>query len=148
MPFYYFDSTALVKRYSREPGTRVVNALMTKRGRTILLGASTITEFYSGLASKAKDGELTRDDWYSVIFKFESESERGIFKFIAPSSRTFVSTKRLIIDNPHLLPVQAMHLALAVELRPLRLSVVSTDRTLLDLCRPLGLNPINPEEES
>ena len=30
MPYYYFDSTALVKRYSMERGTRVVNKLMVK----------------------------------------------------------------------------------------------------------------------
>ena len=147
MPFYYFDSTALIKRYSREPGTQVVNALMTKRGRTIVIGTTAITEFYAALACKAKDGELTRDDWYSVIYKFEAESDRGIFKYIGPTGRTFVSTKRLLMDYPHLRPAQAVHLALAVEMRPLRLSVVTTDKQLLELCRPFGLNPINPEED-
>ncbi len=148
MPYYFFDSTALVKRYSREPGTRVVNALMTKRGRTILVGTPAITEFYSGLAAKAKDGELTRDDWYSLIYKFESEAERGLFHFITPTSGTFLSTKRLLIEHPHLGPAQALHLAMAVELRPLRMSVVTTDTTLLELCRPYGLTPINPEADS
>ena len=147
MPFYYFDSTALIKRYSRERGTRAVNALMTKRGRTVILGTPTIPEVYSALAVKAKEGELTRDDWYSMIYKFESESDRGLFNYLAPGSRTYISTKRLTIDYPHLRAPQLVHLALAIELKPLRLSVVSTDRQLLELCRPFGLNAINPEDD-
>ena len=58
MPFYYFDTTALVKRYSRERGTRTVNALLVKRGKTVILGTSSITELYSVFAVKAREGEL------------------------------------------------------------------------------------------
>jgi hypothetical protein len=148
MPFYYFDTTALVKRYSRERGTRVVNLLCSKRGRTVILATPTITELYATLALKSREGELTRDDWYSVLFKFEAEADRGLFNFISPSSQTFLTTKRLIIEHPALKTVQAMHLALALELRPLRLSVISSDPHLLEFCRPLGLNSINPEEDA
>lgn len=147
MPFYYFDTTALVKRYSRERGTRTVNALLVKRGKTVILGTSSITELYSVFAEKAREGELTRDDWYSVIYKFEAESDRGLFHYVAPSSRTFVATKRLILEYPFLRASQAIHLALAVELKPLRLSLVSSDRQLLELCRPHGIKPINPEDD-
>ncbi len=147
MPFYYFDTTALVKRYSRERGTRTVNALLVKRGKTVILGTSSITELYSVFAVKAREGELTRDDWYSVIYKFEAESNRGLFHYVAPSSRTFVATKRLILEYPFLRASQAIHLALAVELKPLRLSLVSSDRQLLELCRPHGIKPINPEDD-
>jgi hypothetical protein len=147
MPFYYFDSTALVKRYSRERGTRIVNVLCSKRGRTIILATPTITELFSILALKSREGELTRDDWYSVLFKFEAESERGLFNYISPSSQTYLATKRLILEHPSLKAAQATHLALALELRPLRLSVVTSDRQMLELCRPLGLNSINPEDD-
>ena len=147
MAFFYFDSTALVKRYSRERGTRTVNALFTKRDRKIILGLLSLTEFFSAVALKARQGELTRDDWYSVVLKFEAESDRGLFHYVAPSTETFITTKQLIIDNPLLRASQALHLALAMELRPLRLFVVSSDRQILDLCRPLGLKAINPEDD-
>lgn len=147
MAFYYFDSTALVKRYTRELGSRKVNALMSKRGRTVILATAAIADLYSAVALKARAGELTRDDWYSVLVKFESESARGLFHFVAPSPRTFVAIKHLILEYPFLRAPQALHLALAVELRPLRLSVVSSDQQLLQLCRPLGVTPVNPEED-
>ncbi|HKW86401.1 MAG TPA: type II toxin-antitoxin system VapC family toxin [Nitrospiraceae bacterium] len=146
MPFYYFDSTALVKRYSRERGTSLVNKLLAKRGKTAILPASAISDLYAVLAVKALQGELTRDDWYSVIFKFETESARGLFHYVAPTNRTFVSTKQLLLDYPSLRSSQATHLALALELKPLRLSIVSSDRQLLELCRPFGITPINPED--
>ena len=69
MPFYYFDSTALVKRYSAERGSRMVNGLLAKRGRVALISTPSLNEFYSVLANQAKQGDLTRDDWYSVVFK-------------------------------------------------------------------------------
>ncbi len=147
MPYYYFDSTALVKRYSRERGSRVVNTLMTKREKTIIIGGPTITEFYAVFALKAREGQLTRDDWYSVLFKFEAEALRGVYRFAIPTSETFTETRQLLLDHPHLRAPQAVHLMLAHEFRSLRLSVVSTDRQILDMCKPLGMNPINPEDE-
>lgn len=147
MPVYYFDTSALVKRYSRERGTKTVNALLAKRGRLAILGSVAIPEFYAALALKARLGELTRDDWYSVLFKFEAESDRGLFQFVTPSSRTFLATKQFILDYPFLRSAQAIHLVLAQELRPLRLSFVSSDRQALELCRPFGITPINPEDD-
>ena len=147
MPVYYFDTSALVKRYSRERGTKTVNALLAKRGRLAILGSVAIPEFYAALALKARLGELTRDDWYSVLFKFESESDRGLFQFVTPSSRTYLATKQFILDYPFLRSAQALHLVLAQELRPLRLSFVSSDRQALELCRPFGITPINPEDD-
>jgi predicted nucleic acid-binding protein len=147
MPIYYFDSSALAKRYSRERGTRLVNQLLAKRGKTAIVGTMAVPEFYSALATKARQGELTRDDWYSVIYKFEAECERGLFRFISPTIQTYAVTKQFILDHPDLRSSQALHLMLAYELRPLRLSLVSSDRFLLDLCRPLGMTPINPEDD-
>jgi len=147
MPVYYIDTSALVKRYSRERGTKTVNTLLAKRGRLAILGSVAIPEFYAALALKARQGELTRDDWYSVLFKFESEADRGLYQFITPSSRTFLTTKQLILEYPFLRSTQAIHLALAQELRPLRLSFVSSDQQILELCRSFGMVPINPEDD-
>ncbi len=146
MPFYYFDSTALVKRYSAERGSRMVNGLLAKRGRVALVSTPTLNEFYSVLANQAKQGDLTRDDWYSVVFKFEVESDRGMFNFISPNNQTYLSAKELNMEFPSLRSAQAIHLALALELKPLRLSMVSADKALLETCRPLGIKPINPED--
>ncbi|MFI5224515.1 MAG: hypothetical protein ACHQX3_09810, partial [Nitrospirales bacterium] len=75
MPYYYFDSTALVKRYSMERGTRIIARLMVKRSKVAILPTWSVTDFYTAFANRAHHGEITRDDCYSVIHKFEKESQ-------------------------------------------------------------------------
>ena len=58
MPYYYFDSTALVKRYSMERGTRIVNKLMVKRGKVAILPTWTVTELYSAFSNRAQQGDI------------------------------------------------------------------------------------------
>lgn len=147
MPYYYFDSTALVKRYSMERGTRIVNKLMVKRGKVAIIPTWTVTDLYSVFSNRAQIGEITRDDCYSVLYKFEVESRQGLYQFIAPTMETYLATKELVLEYPFLKSPQAMHLAMAMELKPLRLTVVSADMQLLSACRPLGLHIINPEED-
>lgn len=147
MPYYYFDSTALVKRYSMERGTRIVNRLMVKRGKVAIIPTWTVTEFYASFCNRTQQGELTRDDCYSVIHKFERESVQGLFHFISPTMHTYLATKELAMEYPSLRTMQVMHLALALELKPLRLTVVSADAPLLLASKAAGLHIVNPEEE-
>jgi hypothetical protein len=147
MPYYYFDSTALVKRYSMERGTRIVNKLMVKRGKVAIIPTWTVTEMFSSFSNRAQQGEITRDDCYSVIHKFEKESMQGLFTFIAPTMDTYLATKELVMEYPFLRAQQVMHLALGLELKPLRLTVVSADSQLLAASKSAGLHIINPEED-
>jgi hypothetical protein len=147
MPYYYFDSTALVKRYNMERGTRVVNKLMVKRGKVAVLPTWTVTDFYSVLSNRAQAGDITRDDCYSVIYKFEIESQQGLYQFLSPTMQTYLATKELALEYPSLRSPQVLHLALALELKPLRLTVVSADTELLTASRSAGLHIINPEDD-
>ncbi|MDF0651510.1 MAG: type II toxin-antitoxin system VapC family toxin [Nitrospira sp.] len=147
MPYYYFDSTALIKRYSMERGTRIVNKLMVKRGKVAIVPTWTVTDFYSILCARAHEGQITRDDCYSVLYKFEIESKQGLYRFIAPRMETYLATKELVLEYPSLRSPQVMHLALALELKPLRLTVVSADSQLLAASKTAGLHIINPTED-
>ena len=147
MPYYYFDSTALVKRYSMERGTRIINRLMVKRSKVAILPTWSVTDFYTVLTNRAHHGEITRDDCYSVIHKFERESQEGLYSFVAPTMQTYLATKELALEYPSLRTPQVLHLAMALELKPLRLTVVSADAPLLEACRSAGLHIINPEDD-
>ncbi len=147
MPYYYFDSTALVKRYSMERGTRIVNKLMVKRGKLAIVPTWSVTDFYAILSTRAQEGQITRDDCYSVLYKFEIESKEGLYQFIAPTMQTYLATKELVLEYPFLRSPQVMHLALAFELKPLRLTVVSADTQLLAASKAVGLHILNPEED-
>jgi hypothetical protein len=147
MPYYYFDSTALVKRYSMERGTRIVNRLLVKRGKVAILPPWSVTDFYTIMTTRAQEGKITRDDCYSVLYKFEVESKQGLFHFILPTVETYLATKDLALEYPFLRSPQVLHLALARELKPLRLTVVSADTQLLGAAKTAGLHIINPEED-
>ena len=84
MPYYYFDSTALVKRYSMERGTRVVNKLMVKRGKVAILPMWSVTELYSVLSVRAQQGEITRDDCYSAAAEFCSKASKSFRQISVP----------------------------------------------------------------
>ncbi len=79
MPFYYFDSTALVKRYSRERGTSLVNKLLAKRGKTAILPTSAISDLYAVLAVKALQGEPLCDRPRQPIWPSRWNSNRSGF---------------------------------------------------------------------
>jgi len=51
------------------------------------------------------------------------------------------------MEYPFLRAQQVMHLALALELKPLRLTVVSADTQLLAASKTAGLHIINPEAD-
>jgi hypothetical protein len=120
---------------------------MVKRGKVAIVPTWTVTDLYATLATRAQEGQITRDDCYSVIYKFEIESNQGLYQFIAPTMGTYLSTKELVLEYPFLRSAQVMHLALAMELKPLRLTVVSADTQLLAASKTAGLHIINPEED-
>ncbi len=103
MPYYYFDSTALVKRYSMERGTRIINRLMVKRGKVAILPTWTVTDFYTAFSNRAGHGDITRDDCYSVLHKFEKESQEGLYQFIA-SDDADVSGNQRAFDGVSVAP--------------------------------------------
>jgi len=130
-----------------ERGTRIVNKLLVKRGKVAVVPAGSVTDFYAIMSTRAQEGKITRDDCYSVLYKFEIESKQGLFQFIMPTVSTYLATKELALEYPFLRSPQVMHLAQALELKPLRLTVVSADTQLLTASKTAGLHIINPEED-
>ncbi len=81
------------------------------------------------------------------LHKFEKGSQEGLYQFIAPTMQTYLATKELSMEYPSLRTPQILHLALALELKSLRLTVVRADQPLLTACRAAGLHVINPEDD-
>jgi len=65
---YYFDTSALVKRYVQEPGTPWVIALCdSTAGHTIATARITKVEAAAALASKRRGGDLLQGDYAQVL---------------------------------------------------------------------------------
>ena len=60
---YFFDTSALVKRYHREVGTEIVDAAFDDKDATRIISDLSVIEFYSAFAKKVRTGEITEEDF-------------------------------------------------------------------------------------
>ncbi len=59
MADYFFDSSAIVKRYAREKGSARVEALAANQENEIWIAEITLVEVSAALARKARNGEIS-----------------------------------------------------------------------------------------
>lgn len=71
MTIYFFDSSALVKRYAEERGTAWISSLCEpSNNHTLLIANITLVEVAAALASKRRSGELTGDEYGHLMQEF------------------------------------------------------------------------------
>jgi predicted nucleic acid-binding protein len=146
MHYFYFDTSALAKRYSPETGSKKVDSIIKDKANIVVIGNIAITEIYSALSKKYRIGEITHQDFLSAIYKFEKDISKNIYHFLEVDNQTINTTKILILTYPKLRTYDSIHLALSLELSELNPTVVSSDTVLLKTCQSEGLKVINPEQ--
>lgn len=147
MPSYFFDASAVVKAYIREPGSRWVRQIL--RGKRVVAFVSPISgvEVVAALARKERTGEIDRAARERVVGAFRADFRRRL-THTALTAAVIEEAMILVLAHP-LRAYDAMQLASAVQLRgisgPLRpLSFVSADLLLLRIARERGLSAENP----
>ena len=146
MAYYFFDTTALAKRYCLELGSNKVNEIFHEKKNRVILGEPAVTEFFSTLNKKVRRNEITRDDFYTVVYKFESELEKGLFHFIDVTPQVIKNSKLLLLYHSFLRFSTALQLALAVEVFALKPTVVTSDAHFLEISKISGFKTLNPEK--
>ena len=74
MAVYFFDSSALVKRYVTEVGTAWVRQLCTPAARhELYIARLTGAEIVAALAKRARSGDLTPSAFQSAVTHFRTE---------------------------------------------------------------------------
>jgi len=61
LPQYFFDTSALVKRYHEEEGTPRVRDIFTEADSAIRVSTLGTVEIFSAFAIKVRSGQLTRE---------------------------------------------------------------------------------------
>lgn len=147
MPSYFFDASALVKAYFREPGSRWVRQIL--RGRRVVAFISPISgaEVVAALARKERMGEIDRTARERVVGAFRADYRRRL-THTALTTTVIEEAMTLALTYP-LRAYDAVQLASALQLReisgPLRpLIFVSADLLLLRIARETGLAAENP----
>src|SRR3972149_5942167 len=127
MQYFYFDTSALAKRYSPERGSNTVNKLIETTDNIIIIGNIAITELYAALSKKLRTKEITLQDFQYAIYLFETDIVKGTYKFLEIDNQTIKNSKMLILFHPNLRAYDSIHLALALELLKLTPTVVTSD---------------------
>jgi len=146
MRYFYFDTSALAKRYSPERGSEQVDALLGDAENVIVLGNIAITEMYSALSKKLRTREISSQSFLDAVYRFEKDISENRYRFLEVDNDIITASKTLILAHPGLRTCDALHLALALELSELQPTVVTSDAVLFETCHAEGLKVINPEQ--
>lgn len=149
MPKYFFDTSALVKRYCPEVGTAVVDSLFATQGDTRIVSRLCVIETVSALAMKVRMGELTAEDYSLTRKKFLSEISGGTIAAARILAAHYRLAERLIhrhATTQKLRTLDALQLGIAIDLRDKgRIdSFVCADESLCAIARDEGFSIVNP----
>ena len=154
MPAYYLDSSALVKRYLRESGSKWMVSLTDALSSQGFFSAELVmVEVVAALGRAQRDGRISTGQRDRIVARFLDEFQ-GILEVMPVSSRVLRLANHLALRRA-LRAYDAVHLATALDVvgdlsqaglpSPI---FVSADGQLLEAARAEGLAAINPAEHA
>ena len=153
MTTFYFDASALVKRYSPEIGTIWVQSLMvTSAGHSVLTAEFTLAEVAAAISAKQRAPRgITLEERDLILACFGLHCQREYH--LLPVDRLIVDLAVELTKHHRLRGYDAIHLAVALTvnsqlhawgLQPL--IFVAADNDLLKAARAEGLATENPND--
>ena len=107
MTFAYFDTSALIKRYVREPGSPQVVALL--RRHDLLSSAITPTEIMSALGRRRRDRDLSEDAFTVTVNRVRSE--RPHWELIEVGETVLRRAEEIVQGSVPMRSLDAVHIA-------------------------------------
>ena len=80
MSKYFFDTSAIVKRYHREDGSDLIGRLFAESDAEFVISDISIIEFYSALSLKVRVGEIDEENFMSLRKLFSQDIKRGFYE--------------------------------------------------------------------
>ena len=80
MPRYFFDTSALVKRYHTEPGTADVQRILADRNSEFLISRLATVEMLSAFAGKVRVGDFTAADFGTLRRRFLADVKNRLIR--------------------------------------------------------------------
>jgi len=77
---YFFDTSALVKRYHSEEGSDFIDRLFAETDAEFAISDISIIEFYSALSMKVRVGEIDEENFMSLRKLFSQDIKRGLYE--------------------------------------------------------------------
>lgn len=154
MDYFYFDASALAKRYSDEPGTEIVNTIfetiLPTRLMCLTIGA---TEAVSVLVRKRNDGRMSEPlVLQALINLYDEVINTPDFTTITADDSTVTDSIGFIIQHSinstdAIVLVSALQIQFESQQRGDQLILVSSDQRLNRAAQQEGLEVFNPETD-
>ena len=152
MSCYYFDSSALAKKYINEAGSDwVLNITATVSRNQLITSLITSVEVVAAIAKGGRMGALSDDDMHEAILAFKKELHQNVYSTLAVTQQ--IVDKAMNLAEEHgLRAYDSVQLSSALELQSEReleglspVDFVSCDLKLNAAAESEGLNVINPQ---
>lgn len=135
MPVYFFDTSALVKRYVEESGSDTVRDVFNTSDATIVLADITRAEFTSAVARRARDGSISTDEHRLLKTAFAIHLVRDYL--LAPIEPRDISRACELVESYALRAYDAIQLAVALSVAEKLVGSADESLTFLSADRDL-----------
>ncbi len=142
MKFYFFDTSALVKRYHKEGGTDVIDRIFESDDGVVVISSLSIVEAISAFKRKVSIREITRNDLNVFISKFFSDVLKD-FLVLELNEKHIPRAIKLVTERD-LRTLDSLQLSIAIDLKDVDSVFVCSDSDLCTVAKREGLNVINP----
>jgi predicted nucleic acid-binding protein len=138
----YFDTSALVKQYLQEAGSKTVLELL-KTGDKVYTASLTYAETHAAFSRRTREGRLTRETTRKLAQRFDKDWES--YDIVIMSDDVLRLARHILYGYP-LRSADAIHLASALLLARTtpadRWSFICADGRLCDAAEAEGFQPI------
>lgn len=150
MARYFFDSSALAKRYHPEIGTPKVFSIFGEPGREVRISKLSFLEIQSVFAMKVRGGVISRGEAGVQRARLMADIAAGEIEVCSLTADLFTDAAQLIGRHSfshRLRTLDALQLAVALDLSKQGLldQFVVSDRALAEVATIEGLVVLNPE---
>jgi len=139
--FAYFDTSALIKRYVREPGSTRVAFLL--RRHDLLSSSITPVEVMSALCRKKRNGELSEEDFAATLSRIRAERTR--WELIEVGGAVLSRAEEIVQGAVPVRALDALHVACLTTFEAaagIRIAFITSDGRQRHAAVRLGLDVI------
>jgi predicted nucleic acid-binding protein len=94
---YFFDTSAIVKRYHKEDGSDLIDRLFAESDAEFVISDISIIEFYSALSLKVRVGEINEENFVSLRKLFSQDIKRGLYEVAEFTNAEKLESTKLLL---------------------------------------------------
>jgi len=149
MNVYFFDTSALLKRYHWELGTEIIDAAFEEKDATRIISDLSVIEFYSALTKKVRTREIPEASFRGAVKLLALDFQNRVIEITSVSDddkRSAVILLEKYGISQNLRTLDALQLAVMNRLGRQKITrILCADRAFLSIIEQEGFTVTNPE---